>query len=455
MNVPRIVISAPKSGSGKTFISITLMKAFSLRGKKVAAFKCGPDYIDPMFHRKILNLPAKNLDLFFTDENTTRNLFLDDNKSDISIIEGVMGLYDGLGGISEEASTYALAKALSAPIILVIDAHGMSYSILAEIAGFLSMDSEHLIRGVILNRTTSHLFSILKTKIEKAFNIKALGYFQEVKEINIESRYLGLKLPDEISGIEENIKKAALKLEKSVDIAAVFEIAKTSPELEFNKKERTAYSKKIRIGVALDKAFCFYYEDNLRLLESYGAELVYFSPLKDECLPPDINGLILGGGYPELFAKELEQNEQMRFSVKTKLSKGLPCLAECGGFIYLHKTLRSRNGETFKMAGVIDGEAYWAGKLVRFGYVSIHEKNPEFIQNGKEIKGHEFHYFDSTNNGTDLIEEKSLKTKTFEAGFADEKHFLGFAHLYYPSNPAFAGHFIDECRKWQNQAEVL
>lgn len=461
MNLPRVVISAPKSGSGKTLISIAAMKAFSLRGKKVAAFKCGPDYIDPMFHKKILKVPSKNLDLFFTDEKTTKNLFCAENTAGISIIEGVMGLYDGLGGISSKASTYDLARTLNAPVVLVIDAKGMARSVLAEIAGFLSMDTEKLIRGVILNRIPSSLFGVLKPEIEKRFSIKALGFFQEIKDFKIESRYLGLKLPQEISDIEENVKKAAEKLEKTVDLDALFEIAASSPEIEGTAENENggmedcriklsdAPSKKIRIAVARDEAFCFYYDDNLRLLEKFGAELVYFSPLHDENLPENIGGIILGGGYPELFAEKLEQNKKMRASVKKAIESGTPSLAECGGFIYLHKALRTRDGKSYEIAGVIDAETWWTGKLVRFGYVSIQEKKAEFLGKGRKIKGHEFHYFDSTKNGDDLIEEKPLGGKKFEAGFTSKNHWWGFAHLYYASCPEFAEHFVEECRYFQ------
>lgn len=466
MNLPRVVISAPKSGSGKTLISIAAMKAFSLRGKKVAAFKCGPDYIDPMFHKKILKVPSKNLDLFFTDEQETKKLFCAENTAGISIIEGVMGLYDGLGGISDKASTYDLARTFAAPVVLVIDAKGMARSVLAEIAGFLSMDTEKLIRGVILNRIPSSLFSVLKPEIEKKFSIKALGFFQEIKDFKIESRYLGLKLPEEINNIEENVKKAAEKLEKTVDLDALFEIAAAAPELE-NTDENEAVEerskknvqnckakncessqpKKIRIAVARDEAFCFYYDDNLRLLEKSGAEIVYFSPLHDENLPENISGIILGGGYPELFAEKLEQNKKMRAAVKKAIESGTPSLAECGGFIYLHKALRTRDGKSYEMAGVIDAETWWTGKLVRFGYVSIQEKKAEFLGAGRKIKGHEFHYFDSTKNGDDLIEEKPVGGKKFAAGFVAENHWWGFAHLYYASCPEFAEHFVRECEK--------
>lgn len=449
------MISAPKSGSGKTLVSVSMMKAFSLLGKKVSAFKCGPDYIDPMFHKKILKVPSKNLDLFFTDENATKDIFLSGNSAEISVIEGVMGLYDGLGGTEEAASTYALARVLKSPVILVIDARGMARSVLAEIAGFLSMDTEKLIRGVILNNISPSLFRILKPLIEKNLSVKALGFFPRQDEIKIESRYLGLKLPDEIKSIEENVERAAEKLRKTVDLEEILKIAESAPELEFSENSSNPANpqnpEKTRIAVAKDEAFCFYYDDNLRLLEKFGAELAFFSPLRDARLPENVSGLILGGGYPEMFAEQLEKNETMRNSVKNALENGQPSLAECGGFIYLHKNLIDRNKKSFKMAGVIDADTFWAGKLVRFGYVSIREKNPLFLKRNHEIKGHEFHYFDSEKNGSDCEETKPVGGKMFEAGFIGENHWWGFAHLYYASNPEFAENFVESCRKWQKK----
>ncbi len=462
MNVPRIVISAPKSGSGKTLVAVSMMKAFSLQGKKVAAFKCGPDYIDPMFHREILKVPSRNLDLFFTGERETRDIFLRENNAGISIVEGVMGLYDGLGGTQEEASTYALARALKAPVILVVDARGMARSVLAEISGFLSMDTQKLIRGVILNNIPQSLFKALKPLIEENLPVKALGFFPHQEEIQIESRYLGLKLPSEIKSIGEDVEKAAEKLMKTVDLSAVLKIAESACALELsepseeNRDFLPASKKKVRIAVAKDEAFCFYYDDNLALLEKKGAEIVFFSPLRDEKIPGNVCGLILGGGYPEMFAERLEKNASMRASVKNALESGLPSLAECGGFIYLHENLIDRNSKSYKMAGVIAADSFWSGKLVRFGYVSIREKNPVFLRKNPEIKGHEFHYFDSTNNGADLEETKPVGGRKFDAGYTGKNRWWGFAHLYYASNPEFAENFVGACRKWQdsqNQSE--
>lgn len=449
MKIPGIVISAPRSGSGKTLITISLMKALTKAGKKVRAFKCGPDYIDPLFHSKILGIPSKNLDLFFTDEEQTKKLFTQENDGDISVVEGVMGLYDGMHAGSSEASSYHMASVLGLPVVLVIDAKGMSYSILAEIAGFISMDSEKLIKGIVLNNMSQKIYGTLKPEIENRFGVKVLGYFQHQKEIQLESRYLGLKLPSEIADIQKMTEKAAEEIEKTVDIKALLELAQQVPDCESNtKSEPQSVKNKIRIAIARDEAFCFYYEDNLKLLEKYGAELISFSPVHDKFLPENISGLILGGGYPELFAAELEQNDKMKEAVKSAISNGIPSLAECGGFMYLHDSIKTPDGNFYKMCGIIDGECEYKGKLVRFGYITVTNK-----KSNMKIKGHEFHYYDSSSNGTDCSAVKPKTEVSWDCCFATENHWWGFPHLYYPSNPEFVRTFMTECFEFNKAKE--
>lgn len=458
--IPRIIIASPKSGSGKTLISISLMKYFSMNGKKVSAFKCGPDFIDPMFHKKILELPSKNLDLFFTDEEKIKILFTQKNDSELSIIEGVMGLYDGLGCITEKASTYHLAQTLNCPIIFVVDASGMALSLLAEINGFLLMDKKNLIKGIILNNASKMLYEKICPLIEKKFKIKVLGYFPKQKDLKIESRYLGLKLPDEIKNIKEMTQKSAEILSKTVDLNAIYKIAKNAPPLKIQtdkKNETLLLNEKnenlqnpIKVALAKDEAFCFYYEDNINLLKNEGAQIVEFSPLHDKEIPEDVYGIILGGGYPELFAEQLESNLQMKNSIVNAIQKGIPSIAECGGFMYLHKNLILKNKKSYKMLGIIDGDVYDKNKLVRFGYVSVKEKISSFLKNNSIIRGHEFHYFDSTSNGNSCVSEKPISEKTWESSFSGKNFWWGFTHLYYNSNPQFAKKFVESCREFKN-----
>lgn len=464
MKLSRILIGATGSGSGKTLMTCALLQALRDRGRTPTAFKCGPDYIDPMFHRKVLGVPSKNLDTFFTGEKVTRELL---RGKDIAVIEGVMGLYDGLGGIREEGSSYHLAEVTKTPVIFVLDAHGMGNSLLAVLAGFLSYDKEHLIRGVLLNRTSKMFFETIRGEIEKNFPIKVLGYFPKREELFFESRHLGLRMPEEIEGIREKIKRAAAILEETADLDALIAIAERAERLTEQERSENPTKKqwmgqsgeeKIPVAVACDEAFCFYYEDNLRLLEELGAQLLYFSPLSDRRLPERAAAVLLGGGYPELYAERLSENESMKREIREKIRGGMPAIAECGGFLYLHEELCDMRGKTYPMAGVIPGRACYQGKSVRFGYVEVTEKEANFLPEGEHIKGHEFHYFDSTANGADCIAKKPVSGRQWDCVWDRENGFFGFPHLYYYSNPAYAKRFLgkaEEYRKklWEKEKE--
>lgn len=305
--IRRIMIAAPKSGSGKTTITCGLLQIFRENGEDISSCKCGPDYIDPMFHRQVLGVPSRNLDTFFTGEEGTRKLFLKDRREDeLVVMEGVMGLYDGLGGIREEGSSYHLAKVTQTPILLVVDAKGMGRSVIPLISGFLAYDKAHLIRGVIFNRMSAAYYEILKPLAEDELGIAVLGYFPENKDLQIASRHLGLCMPGELEDLQGQIRMTAERLRETADISKLLQIAEEAEPLEeetvVEDSVETSEAMRPRIAVARDEAFCFYYEENLRLLEQAGAEPVYFSPLHDRNLPENIHGLLLGGGYPELYA---------------------------------------------------------------------------------------------------------------------------------------------------------
>ena len=454
MRAPRIMIAAPGSGSGKTLLTCALLAALKKREKDPAAFKCGPDYIDPMFHKKVLGVPSKNLDTFFTGEETTRYLFLESaGEQKTSVIEGVMGLYDGLGGIREEGSSYHLACVLQTPVILVLDAHGMGRSILAVIAGFLQYDTAHLIKGVILNRTSKMFYETIRPEIERAFPIQVLGYFPKQQDLQFESRHLGLKMPQEIFDIREKTDRAAEILEETVAVDAIEKLAESAKELSSSyQSPMFRLKEKVKVAVAWDEAFCFYYEDNLKLLQKMGAELLYFSPLHDKEVPEDASAILLGGGYPELYAAELSQNTQMLASVKKCILQGVPTVAECGGFLYLHETMEDMQNHTYRMAGVLPGHCRYAGKLVRFGYIELIEKETEFLKEGDRIRGHEFHYYDSEQNGTACLAEKPVSKRGWECVVKQNGGWFGFPHLYYYSNPAYAEQFLKKAADYQNRA---
>lgn len=456
MKLDRVMLAAPKSGSGKTTITCAILQTLKDMGKQVVSYKCGPDYIDPMFHQRVIGIPSKNLDTFFTGENDTKKLLLKNRTGEeIAVIEGVMGLYDGLGGVREEGSSYHLAKVTKTPIILVVDAKGMGRSVIALIAGFLAYDTEHLIRGVILNRMSKSYYEIIKPLIEAELQIRVLGYLAERQQLQIQSRHLGLHLPGEIKEIQRQLEVAAEELQKSVSIETIIQIAASAETIETEKITETTEKitlteliTKPLIAVARDEAFCFYYEDNLLLLKEYGAEIAYFSPLHDKELPEGSSGLLLGGGYPELYAKELEENTAMRKEIKAAVESGMPVVAECGGFLYLHKTIRDRDGHPYQMAGALAATCQDMKKLVRFGYIELEEKESNFLEVGTRIKGHEFHYFDSEKNGEDCMAVKPITGRTYPCVIATENVFMGFPHLYYPSNPSFAEHFVKKAEQY-------
>lgn len=448
MKLPRIMLAAPASGSGKTLITCGILQALKDRGMKLSSFKCGPDYIDPMFHGRILSISSKNLDTYFTDEDMTRYLFAREaQKSDFSVLEGVMGYYDGLAGISLSASAYDVAGVTKTPVVLVVNAKGMSTSVTALIQGFLQFQKDSRIAGVILNHTSEMLYPRLKEQIEKMLSVKVLGYVPTVSEYVIESRHLGLVTPNEILDLQEKLEGLAKVLETTIDLDALVELGNQAEELSIQMTDLPEYrADNIRIGIARDEAFCFYYRDNLELLESFGAELVYFSPIHDRKLPQNLNGLILYGGYPELYAKKLSENQSMVQDIQDALAEGMPYLAECGGFMYLHESMEDMQGNIYPMVGVIQGTAYKTPKLGRFGYIALEaQKNTVLGASKMTCKGHEFHYFDSTNNGSDFIARKPFAKRSWECIHGNEKSIAGFPHFYYYSNPQMIVHFLQTC----------
>lgn len=457
MKHPGVLIAATKSGSGKTTITCALLQALKERGIRTRAFKCGPDYIDPMFHKQIIGVPSRNLDTFFSGPEQIRELYQmnskeTDDEAEISVIEGVMGLYDGLGGIREEGSAYHLAEVLDIPIVLVLDAHGMGRSMIPLLFGFLKYDKSHLIRGVILNRTTPMFLQTIAPLIEQELKLPVLGCFPKTQKLVMPGRHLGLVMPDEIDDIRRQLHEAAVQLEKTVDIDRILAIADEAGNIDdFSRKTAEKPCANLRLAVAQDEAFCFYYEDNLRMLQENGVTIVCFSPIHDEALPQNIDGILLGGGYPELHARALAANEKMRKAIRDSITAGMPSVAECGGFMYLHDTLVDKTGASFGMAGVLPAECKDTGKLVRFGYVEIEEKEAGWLPAATRIRGHEFHYYDSSDNGMDCVAQKPVTGRTWPCIHSAPEHWWGYPHLYYPSNPEFVYHFVAQMRKWKQE----
>lgn len=445
--IPRLVLAAPHSGSGKTMITMGLLAAFQKRGVKLASYKCGPDYIDPMFHGRVLGIPTRNLDTYFTDADTTRMLFVQGQteETELSLIEGVMGYYDGAGLATEIGSSYELANVLEAPVVLIIDAAGMSLSAVAVLKGFLEYRELNRIKGVLFNRMSKQVYEEIRPEVE-LLGVCPLGYVPRLSDMELPSRHLGLVTPGELCDLRTYTEKLAERIEETVDLDALFAVAQNAPELTWNPVTLPKLSQTLHVSVARDEAFCFLYEDNLKYLREIGAKEQFFSPLHDTKLPEETDVLLLTGGYPELYARELSENEVMRRSIRGALENGVYALAECGGFLYLTEQLEDMKGHSYPMAGWIPAKAFQTKKLGRFGYIEL---TPQ--EGGAKIRGHEFHYFDTTDNGSDFIARKPFRDVRWECMHASERGLIGFPHLYYYSNPTFlAGRleqYIEVCGK--------
>ena len=461
---PRIMLAAPKSGSGKTLLTCGLLEVLRRRGLNPIACKCGPDYIDPMFHRYVLGIPGRNLDSFFLPTEGVREVLVDavrEEQAGIAVLEGVMGYYDGLGGTETSASSWEIAEITDTPAILVLDCKGASLSAAAMASGFLHFRKKSHIAGVILNRVSSMYYERLAAAVEEASGLPVLGYLPESEEYHMESRHLGLFLPGEIDRLRERIGRLADQMEKSIAVDRVLEVAGMLPLRIENKEKEKAENEsmeaesiakfpacqeqkvtsRVRIGVARDEAFCFYYQENFHLLEQMGAELVYFSPLRDKKIPDRVDGLLFGGGYPENYARELAKNAAMRESIRRSIAAGMPFLAECGGFLYLHRTLEGCDGKHWEMAGVYPFDAYRTNRLRRFGYVRL------LTSSGQEIHGHEFHYWESEDPGTDWEAVKPTGNRSWRCIHEKGGQIGGFPHLYYASCPDFLRKWLDVCAK--------
>ncbi len=448
-----IMLAAPSSGSGKTLVTCGLLQALKNRGFKTASFKCGPDYIDPMFHKHVIGVESANIDLFFSGKNLSRKLFEENSKdSDIAVVEGVMGYYDGLSASSFEASSYDVSRTIGLPTILIVNTKGQSISSLAVLKGFGEFRADSNIKGVIFNNMSSHVYEAIKEKVEELTSLKPLGYLPNVKELTFESRHLGLIKPDEIRNLSEKLNKLANIMEHTIDIQGILNLAGEYKPTKTSSIDIVKFIENPKIAVARDEAFCFYYKDNLNILKKMGAQIQEFSPVHDDNLPEGTEGLILGGGYPELYADKLFNNQSMTKSIRKALNNGMPCLAECGGFMYLHEEMEDLEGNKHKALGIIPGKAYKTGKLGRFGYIKMFAKNDSlFMKKGETVKGHEFHYFDSESCGEALKATKPITGKSWECMNITSNIMAGFPHLYYYSNPDMVERFLRQALDYRQQ----
>ena len=431
----QFLLAAPRSGSGKTTMTCALLMVLKRRGCAPCAFKSGPDYIDPMFHRAVLGVESRNLDLFFSAPETVRTLYAKGAAGHgAAVCEGAMGFYDGLGGVSDRASAWHLADTLGLPVLLVVEPKGQSLTLAAELNGLVNFRTPSHIAGILLNNCTARMHALLAPMLEKETGLPVLGFLPKLPEAVIGSRHLGLYTAAEVENLQQKLALLADAAEEHIDWPRLLALCeKEPPALPVQPETPPA---RVRIAVAQDEAFCFTYAETLEAFRDAGAEVVFFSPLRDTALPENIGGLYLPGGYPELHAKELSGNTSLLREIKQKIESGLPTAAECGGFLYLGQSLTDAEGQSWPMAGVLPGEAKDAGRLVRFGYAALSADSDSMLfRAGESFPIHEFHHWDSTANGTALAAKKPVGGAEWRCGFVNEHFYAGFPHLYWAGTP--------------------
>lgn len=448
-----------QSGSGKTIVSCGLMTALKKRGLSVAGFKCGPDYIDPMFHTRVLGIPSRNLDLYLQGEAGVRRT-LEKTRADIAVLEGAMGFYDGVNRTSD-ASAWDVARVTDTPVILVLRPSGQSLSLAAQIRGMQAFREPSHIAGLLLNNVKPSMYKSMKEMLERETGLPVVGFLPPMEEAVLSSRHLGLVTAEEITDICDRFEAVAEAMEQYADLDkllslaagkrmdnSLFESPAVFGEAVHDDFERTNALKTdagcekkasplCRIAAARDEAFSFYYQDNLDALAAAGAEIVSFSPIHDARLP-EADGLYLGGGYPELYKKELSGNASMRDEIRTAVKRGMPVVAECGGFLYLQQDLCG----TDPMAGVLPGSGFRTEHLRRFGYLTLRAESDSLLfRAGEEIPAHEFHYWDSSDCGDALAAWKA-DGRSWRCGFTSDTMYAAFPHLHWGGKLPMAERFV-------------
>jgi len=442
-NIPRILISASNRSSGKTTLSIGLSRALARKGFSVQTFKKGPDYIDPMWLSIASSKDCHNLDLFMMEkEAIISSFYVETREAEITLIEGNMGLYDGFD-LDGKGSTSNLARILKSPIILVIDATRMTRGIAPLLLGYLGFEPDIRIAGVILNKVSGARHEKkLREAIGHYCGIEVLGALPNLPEIEIKQRHLGLIPVAEEERTLELIDKISEKVADSVDLARIVEIANSALDLSIvEKKEKVAQKEKIKIGVARDSAFCFYYPQNLTSLRRAGAELIFFDALKDSL--PNVDGLYIGGGFPEVFMNNLEENVSLRRKIQKAVEEGMPVYAECGGLIYLSRSIQWK-GEKRMMVGSIPADIEIREKPKGHGYVVLKGKD------GRLIKGHEFHYSEVVNLGNVDFAYQVLRGQGIDGihdGIVHKNILASYTHIHSLSTPKWAEELVSSVKK--------
>ncbi len=443
----KIMISGTHSGVGKTTLTLGIMSALKKKGYEVQPYKVGPDYIDPSYHDYVTGRNSRNLDSYMLDEEQMKFVVKKASKDcDISVVEGVMGLYDGLGTDIDNSTSSYVSKVLKLPVILVIDAKAQIASAAAMVKGFVELDKDVMIVGVIANNIKSqNHYELVKESIERYCGVEVLGYLPPVDAFSVKSRHLGLIPVYENEIFREGLDELTDRVIETIDVDRIFELSESEAlesafELSMFTEdfEIRSLAKGKKVGIAFDKAFNFYYQENLELLKSIGLELVFFSPLEDEKLP-DVDLLYIGGGFPEVFAKELYENKSMRESIKEECERGLVVYAECGGIMYLGKSITDLEGNEYEMVGFYEGKSFMTERLKRFGYCTATAKEDTLIAlKGEQIRGHEFHYsvFETEMEPAfDIVKIRDEKVvKSWEGGYSKKNTLATYIHTHFFNN---------------------
>nr|WP_263327889.1 cobyrinate a,c-diamide synthase [Neobacillus sp. Marseille-Q6967] len=453
MSSRRLVIAGTGSGVGKTTLTIGLMSALRKKGYTVQGFKCGPDYIDPTYHTAVTGRISRNLDSWMLNHEMVKEIVIRGSQgADISIIEGVMGFFDGKNPMNNSGSTAEISLITESPVVLVVNCASMARSAAAIVKGFQEFLKEANIVGVIANRVGSEgHFKIVQTAIEQECGIPVLGFLKRDEELTIPERHLGLIPSVERGELDPFFNQLGDLVLETIDVDSLYELAKALPlkvkESQFKRREKAA----VRIAVARDAAFNFYYQENLEMLEAAGAELVEFSPLKGETLPEQADGLYIGGGFPEEFAQELAENKEVKNSIQSAIEKGLPTLAECGGFMYLTESLETTDEKNYEMVGIIPGKVKMQTKLAALGYREITSEEGNFLLEGDlRARGHEFHYstFLPTIEFQPAYQTKGMRGYKQE-GYRKGSLIAGYTHFHFGSCPGLVENWIKKCKEFK------
>ena len=461
-----LIIAGTQSGVGKTTITLGIIGALTRRGLKVQPFKAGPDFIDPGLHRLFLGgkTPSHNLDTWIMEKDEIRRVFFDySDLKDLALVEGVMGLFDGVLDHGELGSTAHLAKLLGIPVVLVVGCRGVARSILPIIKGFLEFDQDLVIKGVIFNGVGSKGHGdYLRRVVEEEFpNIKVIGALERTPDISIPSRHLGLFTDHDISSERGLVDAIIGHVERSLDLDALIEISEEPPLHTTWQGPGDANGEicgaPVTIGIPRDEAFSFYYEENLSLLEKNGAQLAFFSPIHDHSLPA-MDALYIGGGYPELYAEALSQNQDIIAPLRSLIKEGLPCYGECGGMMYLSKGIYTQAGIFYPMVGALPFSVRMLQGMRSLGYREVMALESCILGGpGTRARGHEFHYSELVEEGSEKgVQKKAYQTVNARGRPAGDRGILegnvlaSYVHLHFSSNLSVAKNFVDYVRGEKN-----